>query len=129
MTWPGCEAISRGLNRGRSMRIAAVLLALPLAACAGAYHTPSDGRLSSRINEAYKERDDCLASNVSADGTMTADAVTVARAAAMACDAQTAKLIETMNRDGDPRVAARIRRDSEFRALGYALKARGQASN
>jgi hypothetical protein len=40
---------------------------------------------------------------------------------------ETDKLIEVYNRDGDPAVANRIRRDSEFRAMGYVLKARGQS--
>jgi hypothetical protein len=30
------------------------------------------------------------------------------------------------NRDGDAKVATAIRQDSEFRAMGYVLKARGQ---
>lgn len=110
------------------MRIAAVLLVLSLSACAGAYHTPSDGRLTTRINEAYKARDACLASNVSSDSAMAADAASVARTAATACTAETDELIAVMNTDGDPRVAARVRRDSEFRAMGFVLKARGQAS-
>ena len=94
------------------MRIAIVLLVLPLGACAGAYHTSSDGRLQARINDAYKARDASLA-----------------RTAAMACTAETDKLIEVSNLDGDPKVAARIRQDSEFRARGIVLRARGQTSS
>jgi hypothetical protein len=108
------------------MRIAVFLLVLPLGACAGAYHTSSDGRLQTRIDDAYKARDACLAKNTSADGTLNLDAASVANAAALACNAETDRLIEVVNRDGDPRVAARIRRDSEFRAMGFALKARAQ---
>src|SRR5205814_8039276 len=47
-----------------SMRIAVVLLVLPLSACAGAYATPSDGRLKTRIDTAFAARDACLARNV-----------------------------------------------------------------
>ena len=111
------------------MRIAVVLLVLPLGACTGAYHTPSDGRLATRINDAYKARDECLASSVSAESAGTGDVASLARTAAMACTAETDKLIDVLNRDGDPRVANRIRQDSEFRARGFVLKARGQASN
>jgi hypothetical protein len=111
------------------MRIALVLLTLPLGACAGAYHTSSDGRLQTKINDAYKARDACLSSNVSADSAMAVDAASVARTAAMACTAETEKLVDVSNRDGDPRVANRIRQDSEFRALGLVLRTRGQASN
>ena len=111
------------------MRIALVLLVLPLGACAGAYHTSSDGRLQARINDAYKARDECLASRASAVSAATVDVVLLAGAAAMACTAETDKLIEVVNRDGDPRVANRIRQDSEFRARGIVLRARGQASS
>ena len=111
------------------MRIALLPLIFALSACAGAYHTPSDGRLTTRINNSYAARDACLARNVAAEGMMNEDAGTVARAVALACSAETEKLIEVMNQDGDPRVAAAVRRDSEFRAMGYVLRARGQASS
>ena len=108
------------------MRTAPLLFVLLLGGCSAAYHTPSDGRLTSRINAAYKQRDACL--NRTVETEAPADPAAAARAAAMACTAETDRLIELINRDGDPRVAARIRRDSEFRAMGMALKARGQAN-
>ena len=111
------------------MRIALVPLALLLGGCAGAYHTPSDGRLQTRINDSYKARDACLAKNAAADGTLSLDAASVAQAAALACSPETDRLIEVTNRDGDPVVANRIRQDSEFRAMGYVLKARGQSGD
>jgi len=111
------------------MRIALVLLVLSLGGCAGAYHTYSDGRLATRIDDSYKARDACLVRNVAADGTMSLDAASVANAAALACSAETDKLITVTNPSGDPAVADRIRRDSEFRAMGFVLKARGQASS
>lgn len=111
------------------MRIALVLAMLLLSGCAGAYHTSSDGRLQTRIDDSYKARDACLVKNASADGTMSLDAGSVAQAAALACTPETDKLIEVSNRDGDPLVANRIRQDSEFRAIGFVLKARGQSSN
>lgn len=111
------------------MRIVLVLAVLLLGGCAGAYHTSSDGRLQTRIDDSYKARDVCLAKNAAADGTMSLDAASVAQAAALACTPETDKLIEVSNRDGDPLVAERIRRDSEFRAMGYVLKARGQSGD
>jgi hypothetical protein len=111
------------------MRIAVVLLVLPLSACAGAYATPSDGRLKTRIDTAFAARDACLARNVASDSAAGADAAAVARAVAQGCVAETEKLVEVSNRDGDPRVADAIRRDSEFRAMGYVLRARGQITN
>jgi hypothetical protein len=111
------------------MRTALVFLILLLSACAGAYHTSSDGRLETRIDNSYKARDACLAKNAAADVTGDADAGTVARAVALACAPETEKLVEVSSRDGDPKVANAIRRDSEFRAMGFVLRARGQASN
>jgi hypothetical protein len=111
------------------MRIALVFVTLLLSACAGAYHTPSDGRLTSRIDKQYAARDACLAKNATADDISNSDAATIARAMALACAPETEKLIEISNRDGDPTVANAIRKDSEFRAMGYVLRARGQASN
>lgn len=111
------------------MRLLLLAIVLSLSACAGAYHTPSDGRLQTRINDAYAARDACLARNAAADGTMGANASTVAQAVALSCSAETEKLVDVSNRDGDPKVAIAIRRDSEFRARGFVAKARGQASN
>jgi len=111
------------------MRTVAVFLVLLLSACGGAYHTSSDGRLATRINNSYEARDACLAKNATADVTGGADAGTIARAVALACAPETEKLVEASNRDGDPRVADAIRKDSEFRAMGFVLRARGQASN
>ena len=109
------------------MRTASLLFVLLLGGCAAAYHTPSDGRLTTKINDAYKERDECLARSVKAEG-QSVDPTVAARAAAASCTAETDRLIELVNRDGDPRVAARIRNDSQFRATGMAIKARGQES-
>ncbi|MCA0301156.1 MAG: hypothetical protein LCH95_02025 [Proteobacteria bacterium] len=109
------------------MRFAPLLFVLLLGGCAAAYHTPSDGRLTTKINAAYKDRDACLARSVQAEG-QALDPAVAARAAAASCVAETDRLIELVNRDGDPRVAAKIRQDSEFRATGMALRARGQES-
>lgn len=111
------------------MRMVAVLLALLLSACAGAYHTPSDGRLTTRINTAYATRDACLARNAEVDNSSNPSANVVAKAVARACTEETEQLVDVSNRDGDPRVATNIRRDSEFRALGYVLRLRGEVTN
>ena len=109
------------------MRIALFLFLLVLGGCSAAYHTPSDGRLTSRINTAYKARDACLTQYITSSGATSGDPATAANAAAMACTAETDRLIELINVDGDPRVAARIRKDSEFRAMGIALTGRAPA--
>jgi len=69
------------------MRTAPLLFVLLLGGCAAAYHTPSDGRLTTKINAAYKERDACLARSVQADG----QAMDPAAAARTAAATQTAR--------------------------------------
>lgn len=114
----------------RSLRpLGAAGLALAAAGCVGAYHTPSDGKLNSRINTAYASRDACLARNAAEDATLSLADQAAARAVALACVPETEKLVEVVNRDGDPQVAEAVRRDSEFRALGFVLRARGQVTN
>ena len=46
---------------------------------------------------------------------------------ALACSAETDKLISASDLSGDTKVANQIRKDSEFRALGFVMKARGQS--
>ena len=112
------------------MRTALVFLALLLSACAeGTYPSPTDGRLTTRINTSYAARDACLAKNASADDISNSDPAAIARAVALACTAETEQLVAVSNRDGDPRAANAIRKDSEFRAMGYVLRARGQVTN
>jgi hypothetical protein len=113
----------------RIASIAAPALALALTACAGAYHTPSDGRLTTRINNAYAARDACLAKNASGDLGLSLDTAQAAHAVSLACVPETEKLVEVSNRDGDPNVAEAIRKDTEFRAMGYVLRARGEVTN
>ncbi len=109
------------------MRTAVVLpFLLLLSACAGAYHTSSDGRLQTRIDTSYEARDKCLARHAAANDISGSDMQAIAQAAALACSAETERSVEVSNRDGDPKVAAAIRKDSEFRAMGYVLRARGQ---
>jgi hypothetical protein len=82
-----------------------------------------------RIDRSYAARDACLSRNAGADDISNSDPATLARAIALACTPETQKLVEVSNRDGDPRAADAIRKDSEFRAMGYVLRARGQVSN
>ena len=105
------------------MRTALVFLVLLLSACG---NTTGDGRRTSKIDKSYAARDACLARNAAADDISNSDPGTLAHAVALACSAETEQLVMAANRDGDAKVAAAIRADSEFRARGYVLKARGQ---
>ena len=105
------------------MRLAFVLAVLLITACTA---TTGDGRRTANIDKSYKARDACLARHAFAGQVGDSDHNTLARALALACSPETEQLVATANRDGDAKVAAAIRKDSEFRAKGYVLKARGQ---
>jgi hypothetical protein len=109
------------------MRSALVFLVLLLSACEGSFVTVSDVGRKAKIEKSFAARDACLAKNAAADVTSDADAATIARAVALACAPETEKLVDATNRDGDTQVAASIRQNSEFRAMKYVMKARGQA--
>jgi tRNA C32,U32 (ribose-2'-O)-methylase TrmJ len=109
------------------MRILLLLTVLLLAACEGSFVRPGDVGRTARIEKTYGARDACLARSAGADGVSSTDAAMLAHAAAMACASETEKLVEALNPDGDAKVAMAIRKDSEFRAMKYVLKARGQA--
>ena len=108
------------------MRIAVVFLALLLGACEGSFVTVGDLGRKTKLEKSYEARDACLARNAAADGTSSTDAAALAQAVALACAPETEKLVDAANRDGDGKVAAAIRDDSERRAMRYVLKARGQ---
>ena len=105
------------------MRLALVLLVPLLSACGS---TTGDGRRTAKIDKSYMARDACLARNAAADDISNSDPATLAHAVALACAPETEQLVMAANRDGDAKAAAAIRANSEFRAMGYVLKARGQ---
>jgi hypothetical protein len=108
------------------MRLAVISLLLLLGACEGSFFSVSDRWRSPRISEAYAARDACLARNAASESATSASTTTAAREVARACASETEKLVAISNRDGDVKVAANIRENSEFRAVGYVLRARGQ---
>ena len=108
------------------MRIVLVFVVLLLGACEGSFFQVGDLGRKFKIDKTYVARDSCLARNAAADGAMNEDAATLAHAIAIACAPETEKLIEASAVDGDAKVAVAIRRDTEFRAMGFVLKARGQ---
>jgi hypothetical protein len=76
------------------------------------------------IDTAYAERDACLARNATERALAGASVQARAQALALACAAQTDRLITASSR-GDATVAGAIRDDTEFRALGFVLRTPG----
>ncbi len=109
------------------MRYFPILGVLLLAACEGSFVRPGDLGRKVNIDRSYEARDACLARNAAADGTGATDPATLAHAVALACSAETDKLISASDLSGDTKVAASIRQDSEFRAMKYVMQARNQA--
>lgn len=110
------------------MRRAFVLLVLLLTACEGSVFPAEDPGRQAEIKKSYEARDTCLKRQALADGTGGIDPETVAHTAALACHAETDKLIAAANTDANARVTESIRQDTEFRARKYALQARGLAT-
>ena len=110
------------------MRWFILLFALFLGACEGSFFRPEHLGKKTYLEKSYAARDACLARTADADSSGPADNETLAQSVARACSTETANLIAAADRgDSDPKVAAQIRKDTEFRALKYVLKARGQA--
>ena len=108
------------------MRFLIVCLVLLLPGCEGSFFMVGDKGREGTIDRLSAKRDSCLSRNASADITTDSDAATIARAVALACSDETDKLVAAINRDGDTKVTAAIRQNTEFRAMGYVLRARGQ---
>jgi hypothetical protein len=109
------------------MRLAVVPLVLLLGACEGSFFSVGDRWHTPRIGEAYSARDACLAKSA-ANEASAVDPTAAAHDVARACASETEKLVTITNRDGDSKVAGNIRDDSEFRAISYVMRARGQAA-
>lgn len=91
--------------------------------CEQSFFMVGDKGREAVIERLSAARDACLARHAVADNS--GDATAVARDVALACREDTDKLVAAVNRDGDTKVSDAIRRNSEFRAMGYVLRARG----
>ena len=100
-------------------------IAATAAACEGSFVRPENLGLQLQIQKSYQARDNCLKTHATADGTANEDAALLAHAAALACQSETDRYIAAANTDGDAKVTAQIREDTEFRAMKYVMKARG----
>src|SRR5262249_3746400 len=100
---------------------------LLLTACEGSFVRPSSLARKVGIDRSYEARDTCLARHAASDGTATTDPIVLVQAITVACQPETDKLITASDQTGDAKVAASIRRDTEFRAMKYVMQARGQA--
>lgn len=107
------------------MRILIVVATLSLAACSAnsQYSEPWTVR---SVKQTYEARDACLAREAAPYVEGTSDAASIGRTVSSNCQAETNALIVSSNPHNDPAVTAAIRQDSDFRATGYVLKARGQ---
>ncbi|MGD9883353.1 MAG: hypothetical protein AB7F22_18375 [Reyranella sp.] len=108
------------------MRFLFVCLVLLLPGCEQSFFMVGDKGREASIARLSEARDDCLSRNASADIIPSTDPATIARAVALACSEETDRLVTAINRDGDTKVTLAIRQNSEFRAMGYVLRARGQ---
>lgn len=113
----------------RLARSSVVAAALQVTACGGfhAGHVSAGGTPAATargIDQAYAERDACLARNATERALAGASVHARAQALALACASETDRLIVASGR-GDTAVASAIRDDTAFRALGVVLRAPG----
>lgn len=106
------------------MRLSILAVVPSMAACSmnPQYSAPWTVRA---VEKAYEARDACLAKHASLHVQSGFDPQTVGRAVSANCEPETDALIMKSNPHNDASVAAAIRQDSDFRAKGYVLKARG----
>ena len=78
------------------------------------------------VGKAYEARDACLAKYASLHTKSDIDVPRASFKISANCEAETNALIDSSNPHNDMAVTAAIRQDSEFRARGYILKARGR---
>ena len=78
------------------------------------------------VGTAYEARDACLAKYASLHSESGIDAQRVGLEVSANCEAETIALITSSNPHHDMAITAAIRQDSDFRARGYVLKARGK---
>ncbi len=107
------------------MRTLIFVALLSLAACSinSQYSEPWTVRT---VKHSYDARDACLVKHAASYAVDGSDAPSVGRTVSSNCEAETNALIASSNPHNDPTVTAAIRQDSEFRATGFVLKARGQ---
>ena len=107
------------------MRTLILVALLSLAACSvnSQYSAPWAVKA---VDKTYEARDACLQRQAAPYAGDTADASSIGRTISANCQAETDALIASSNPHRDPVVTAAIRQDSDFRATGYVLKARGQ---
>lgn len=112
------------------IQAAAAALALSLGACSRDYlfegNEYSNPKKVHEIKDLYVARDACLAKNAIPSDGRNSDAASIAKAVALACAPETARLIAATNVDNDPKVADAIRKDTDARALHYVLRVRGE---
>lgn len=107
------------------MRRAFVLLVLLVTACEGSVFPAEDPARQVEIKKSYEARDTCLKRQAVAEGAGGTEPEALAHAATVACQGETERLIAAANTDGNSKVTASIRHDTEFRALKYVLQTRG----
>lgn len=107
------------------MRTLIVVALLSLAACS-VNQQYSEPWTVKAVGKTYEARDACLQRQAAPFAVDTSDASSAGRTVSANCQAETDALIASSNPHRDPVVTAAIRQDTDFRATGYVLKARGQ---
>ena len=105
------------------MRIALLLLALPLASCA-VIPSYDDPKRVARIEKLREARDLCLIENVHQFDDGTSDPTKIGNYVAMACNVQTGKLVDLAIPHPSPNAREAFQEEAVRRATGYVQTSR-----
>lgn len=111
-----------------SVVVAASLCLASLASACSVHQQHEYPRKVALTEKQYAARDACLKRNIAPLVNTGEDVTRVARVVSAACEPETAKLIGISAPAGGVDVAEAIRKDTEFRAAGFLLRARGAPS-
>jgi hypothetical protein len=105
------------------MRIALLLLALPLASCA-VIPSYDDPKRVARIEKLREARDLCLVENVHAFDDGRSDPAKIGNYVAMSCNVQTGKLVDLAIPHPSPNAREAFQEEAARRATGYVQTSR-----
>jgi hypothetical protein len=106
------------------MRIAAVLLVLPLLAACAAPPMYEDPKRVGRVDKLREQRDLCLIQNIPQFDDRSADPKKVGDYVAMSCQNETTKLVEMAIPYPSRHDRDAFQQEAVFRATGYVMTAR-----
>ncbi len=106
------------------MRLAAVLLVLPLVSACAVPPVYDDAKRMAKVERLQKDRDLCLVQNIPQFDDRASDPAKVGEYVAMSCSNETTKLVELAIPYPSRHDRDAFQQEAAFRATGYVMTAR-----